>query len=51
MTTAGLAALLRECARSRDPEAAHKAADEALVYFIDDAAVTAAYAALTRWYA
>lgn len=44
---------LKECREKygNDPEAAHSRADEALLEYINDSEVTAAYEAITMWYA
>ncbi|WP_041357566.1 hypothetical protein [Nitrobacter hamburgensis] len=43
--------LLKKQAESDDTEAAHSNADGALLSFINDAEITAAYAAVPKWYA
>lgn len=41
---------LKECAE-HEPEAAHAAADEALLAYINDPEVTKAFRLLKKWYA
>lgn len=42
---------LRECAQDSDREAAHGAADEALLDYIDDFEITDTYNEVDKWYA
>jgi hypothetical protein len=42
---------LRRLATVSDTESAHGEADEALLRFIDDEHITAAYEAIAKWYA
>ena len=51
MTRDELLTKLRECAETPDPEVAHELADEALIEYINDAAVTEAFEQVDRWYA
>lgn len=51
MTKAMLLELLRECQSRCDPEGPHRDADDALLAFIGDEAVTRAYQALPRRFA
>jgi hypothetical protein len=51
MTKIELLAFLERCQRSDDPEAAHSDADAALLAYINDPEITAAYEAIKRWYA
>jgi hypothetical protein len=46
-----LLAKLREAAASGDTEGGHLDADQALLGFINDAEITAAYEEIPRWYA
>jgi hypothetical protein len=51
MTKTELLDVLTRCQRDRDPEGAHADADDALLSYINDPEITAAYEAITRWYA
>lgn len=51
MTRDALLNLLREAARSDDPEDAHISADAALLVYLNDPEIQAAYENITRWYA
>jgi hypothetical protein len=51
MTKEELVALLKAKAKSFDTEGAHSDADDALIAFINDAEITAAYEAVPKWYA
>ena len=51
MTKAELLALLASCNTFNDPERAHGEADDALIAFINDPEITAAYEAVNKWYA
>ena len=51
MTRDELLARLRALASARDAETAHGDADDALIEFIGDPDVTAAFAAIPKWYA
>lgn len=43
--------ILKKCADNMDNESAHVDADAALVAYIDDPEITAAYQAVPKWYA
>ena len=43
--------VLRGLAASEDPEEAHGDADEALLAYINDPKITAAFVAIKKWYA
>lgn len=51
MTKLELLEKLLEIKKSDDPEQGHAEADDSLLEYINDADVTAAFTALTRWYA
>lgn len=51
MTKKELIAALDEIRREGDPENGHIEADNALLAFIDDIEVTAAFKAISKWYA
>ena len=51
MTKQELLRTLKRCAKSDDTEDAHARADDALVAFIADEEIAAAYAAVAKWYA
>ena len=52
MTKAELLELLRSMAGdSPDPEESHMQADDALIEFINDPEIAAAYNEITKWYA
>ena len=51
LTKEALLELLRREAKSDDTEQAHAAADEALLDFINDPEIRAAYNAVPKWYA
>jgi hypothetical protein len=43
--------ILKKCAEDLDPEVAHRDADGALLEYINDPEIEAAYRAITKWYA
>lgn len=51
MTKEELLEFLKSCAEDSDNESAHSAADEALLRYIDDPEITAAYTQIEKWYA
>ena len=51
MTKQALLRTLQKCAENDDTEDAHARADDALVAFIADEEIAAAYAAVAKWYA
>ena len=51
MTREELLMRLAECARNPDREVAHIEADEAVLEYVGDADVTAAFDAFEKWYA
>ena len=51
MTKDELLKILRDCAKSDDPEIAHGDADEALLKFINDPQISAAFDLIEKWYA
>lgn len=51
MTKDELIARLRELAESGDTERAHGEADDALLAYINDPDIAAAYDAIEKWYA
>jgi hypothetical protein len=50
MTLDALIVTLEQECQSGDPEIDHAQADAALLTYIDDARVTAAFAAIRKWY-
>lgn len=50
MTKEQLLKTLAECATNDDEETGHKNADEALIGFIDDPEITAAFEKITKYY-
>ncbi len=50
MTKKKLLKTLAMCAENSDTERAHSDADEALVAFIGDPEIAAAYEAVSKWY-
>ena len=48
---ADLLTCLAHLAKSPDPEVAHCDADDALLKYINDPEITAAYRSVTKWYA
>jgi hypothetical protein len=48
---AQLLAQLKLCAETSDTESGHSDADDALLAFINDKEITAAYNAVPKWYA
>ena len=51
MTKEKLLALLAKLAQTTDTEVAHASADGALLQYINDPDITAAYEAIDKWYA
>lgn len=51
MTKEELLATLAECAEWGDTEIAHSTADAALMEYINDPEIAAAYEAVPKWYA
>jgi len=50
MTKQEIIKKLKEASRIKDIEDAHGAADDALIEFIDDPEITAAYHDVKKWY-
>lgn len=51
MTKEELLRVLAECATNYDQEVAHSRADDALLEYIGDPEITAAFNAFEKWYA